>query len=178
MRAIRLLFTARARRKLRALGACPIRAIITSDSLKTRARGTPDARCVRSLACKMKKHTSDSHNENTGCVRRSARDGSDAYCVLPPVTGPCCHRSPGYRLPPSRPVLAAKHIATTDRKAGPAIGAGTAAPGRFTHSASARGDAKSDCSPSHRTRRCRHPRRFSRPGFERRPRPSHPAPRS
>jgi len=37
----------------------PVRAIAKSPALITRARGTPDARCVRSLACKSEKHTSE-----------------------------------------------------------------------------------------------------------------------
>ena len=37
----------------------PVRAIAKSPALITRARGTPDAGCVRSLACKSEKHTSE-----------------------------------------------------------------------------------------------------------------------
>ena len=37
----------------------PVRAIAKSPALATRARGTPDAGCVRSLACKSEKHTSE-----------------------------------------------------------------------------------------------------------------------
>ena len=41
-----------------------------------RARGTPDARCAHGLVCEwVREHTSFSHHESTGDIRRSARGG-------------------------------------------------------------------------------------------------------
>jgi hypothetical protein len=53
-----LFFTARARRRGVRAG-CPRSRHRKSPALITRARGTPDAGCVRSLACKSEKHTSE-----------------------------------------------------------------------------------------------------------------------
>ncbi len=70
-----------------------------------RARGTPDARCVRSLACKSETAHEHSHHENTGCVRRSARDGFNGLLRVYPrcSTLGLNHRSRGLirRVSPS-----------------------------------------------------------------------------
>ena len=57
-----------------------------------RAQGIPGARCTRSLACKIKKHTSIVTTvtpEQPGIPRAMVLTG---YLVLSPVTGLVCHR--------------------------------------------------------------------------------------
>ncbi|HTB00402.1 MAG TPA: hypothetical protein VK804_08005, partial [Bradyrhizobium sp.] len=57
-----------------------------------RAQGIPGARRTRSLACKIKKHTSVVTTvtpETPGIPRAMVLTGS---FVLSPVTGLCCHR--------------------------------------------------------------------------------------
>ena len=55
----------------------------------------PGARCTRSLACKIKKHTSMVTTVTPKSLRHSPRDGFTTYTALFPVIGLCCHR----RLP-------------------------------------------------------------------------------
>jgi hypothetical protein len=47
----------------------------------------PDAKCARSLACKIKKHTSIVTTVTPGIVRHSLRDGFTDSFVLFPATG-------------------------------------------------------------------------------------------
>ncbi len=70
-----LLFAARGRRSL-------------SHSLPsaTRAHGTPDARCVRSLVCESGEAHEHSHHGRAGGIRRSARSGVMACFASPPVS--------------------------------------------------------------------------------------------
>jgi hypothetical protein len=57
-----------------------------------RAQGMPGARCTRSLACKIKKHTSIVTTVTPKSLRHSPRDGFTTYTALFPVIGLCCHR--------------------------------------------------------------------------------------
>jgi hypothetical protein len=64
----------------------------TSPSKKQRAQGKPGARCTRSLACEVKKHTSI---VTTGSPDRPGLPCAmvlTAYSALSPVTGLFCHR--------------------------------------------------------------------------------------
>jgi hypothetical protein len=64
---------------------------------KQRAQGTPGGRCTRSLACKIKKHTSFSHHRFTETIRRSLRNGFNGFLralpgepgLLPPSSARC-----------------------------------------------------------------------------------------
>jgi hypothetical protein len=51
-----------------------------------RAQGMPGARCARSLACNVKKHTSVVTTVTPEIARHSPRNGFTAYFVLSPVT--------------------------------------------------------------------------------------------
>jgi hypothetical protein len=51
-----------------------------------RAQGMPGAQCARSLACKIKKHTSIVTTVTPEITRHSPRNGFTAYFVLSPVT--------------------------------------------------------------------------------------------
>ena len=51
-----------------------------------RARGTPDARCVRSLVCESGEAHEHSHHGRAGGIRRSARGGVMACFASPPVS--------------------------------------------------------------------------------------------
>jgi len=52
----------------------------------------PGARCTRSLACKIKKHTSVVTTGSPELPGTPARDGFTAYFVISPVIGLSCHR--------------------------------------------------------------------------------------
>src|SRR5438105_14257384 len=52
----------------------------------------PGARCTRSLACKIKKHTSVVTTGSPELPGTPARDGFTAYFVISPVIGLFCHR--------------------------------------------------------------------------------------
>ena len=52
----------------------------------------PGARCTRSLACKIKKHTSVVTTGSPELPDTPARDGFTAYFVISPVIGLSCHR--------------------------------------------------------------------------------------
>ena len=72
--------------RLRDLAARCARGLVRVIALSwKRARGTPDARCVRSLMRKVKS-ARVSHHESTGDIRRSARGGLPACFVLSPAT--------------------------------------------------------------------------------------------
>ena len=61
-------------------------------SLERRAQGKPGADRTRSLACKMKKHTSVVTTGSARTTRLSPRNGLTAYSVIFPVSGLGCHR--------------------------------------------------------------------------------------
>jgi hypothetical protein len=52
----------------------------------------PGAQRARSLACKIKKHTSIVTTVTPEITRHSPRNGFTAYFALSPVTRLCCHR--------------------------------------------------------------------------------------
>ena len=52
----------------------------------------PGAQCTRSLACKIKKHTSVVTTGSPELPGTPARDGFTAYFVISPVIGLSCHR--------------------------------------------------------------------------------------
>src|SRR3979490_3003367 len=52
----------------------------------------PDARCTRSLACEIKKHTSVVTTGSDGFNRHSPRSGFTASFALSPAIGLVCHR--------------------------------------------------------------------------------------
>jgi hypothetical protein len=54
----------------------------------------PGARCARSLACNIKKHTSIVTTVTPEITRHSPRNGFNGLYVLSPVTGLVCHRRP------------------------------------------------------------------------------------
>jgi hypothetical protein len=80
-----------------------------------RAHGTPDARRIRSLVRKIKKHTSVVTTNTPNNIRRSARNGFTACFVLSPVKSRnLSPSSPRYFSPPvgsekSRPDFAGPH---------------------------------------------------------------------
>jgi hypothetical protein len=49
----------------------------------------PGARCARSIACEIKKHTSVVTTGSDGFTRHSPRNGFTAYFALSPVTMLC-----------------------------------------------------------------------------------------
>jgi hypothetical protein len=59
---------------------------------KKRAQGMPGARCTRSLACEIKKHTSIVTTVTPEITRHSPRNGFTAYFALSPAIGLVCHR--------------------------------------------------------------------------------------
>jgi hypothetical protein len=52
----------------------------------------PGAQRARSLACKIKKHTSIVTTVTPEITRHSPRNGFTAYFALSPATRLCCHR--------------------------------------------------------------------------------------
>ena len=76
-----------------------------------RARGTPDARCVRSPVCKVVESTRVSSPRKHRIVRRSARDGLSACFALSPATVVTCS-------PSSPPVPDAARIWTHRQQTG------------------------------------------------------------
>jgi hypothetical protein len=52
----------------------------------------PGARCTRSLACELKKHTSIVTTVTPEITRHSPRNGFTAYFALSPAIGLVCHR--------------------------------------------------------------------------------------
>jgi hypothetical protein len=62
------------------------RGVIIPCALAMRARGTPDARRIRSPVCKVVKAHERSHHEHAENIRRSARGGAPACFVLSPAT--------------------------------------------------------------------------------------------
>jgi hypothetical protein len=52
----------------------------------------PGARCTRSLACELKKHTSVVTTVTPEITRHSPRNGFTAYFALSPAIGLVCHR--------------------------------------------------------------------------------------
>src|SRR5260370_25340649 len=59
---------------------------------KQRAQGKPGARCTRSLACKIKKHTSVVTTGSPEQAGLPCAMVSTAYFVLSPATNSSCHR--------------------------------------------------------------------------------------
>jgi hypothetical protein len=56
----------------------------------------PGARCTRSLACELKKHTSVVTTVTPEITRHSPRNGFTAYFALSPAIGLVCHRRPRF----------------------------------------------------------------------------------
>jgi hypothetical protein len=74
--------------RLRDLAAAFARGLLKKRPvlLLQRAQGMPGAQCARSLACKMKKHTSIVTTVTPEITRHSPRNGFTAYFALSPVT--------------------------------------------------------------------------------------------
>jgi hypothetical protein len=57
-----------------------------------RARGMPDARCTRGLACKTGNKSAHEHTGSAEAIRHSLRNGFTAYNALSSATNSSCHR--------------------------------------------------------------------------------------
>ena len=153
-----------------------------------RAHGTPDARCVRSLVCKVVKSTRAQSPRKHRIVRRSARDGLSACFALSPATVVTCS-------PSSPPVPDAARIWTRRQQTGLRSGPhdlgrrarryewGASPPRSAPHSVVVHRDARPHAIPvsdatlcTRRNILCRATPWPTHPGATL-PRPPHPAPR-
>src|SRR6202163_1684020 len=69
-----------------ALAALCARGLLKKSRANQRARGMPDARCTRGLACKTGNENAHEHTGSAEAIRHSLRNGFTAYNALSPAT--------------------------------------------------------------------------------------------